>query len=217
MVLAMLDGRKTQTRRLLNPQPGTFLVDGRECEVVALHVDGEAVPRVATGRVLTAQKLRYAVGDRLYVRESGIYYPGVPGGAGELFRHDVPIAADHGVYWSRNNGGPGASYMLPACTRSSALASPLAKVRPSIHMPRWASRLTLIVEDVRVERLQAISKEDAIAEGVTLQHAASSPVIGYQTIWNLLHNNAGDRWDDNPFVVVVSFRVVRGNIDQVPA
>lgn len=102
------------------------------------------------------------------------------------------------------------------------------KARVSIHMPRWASRLTLTVTDVRVERLQDISRDDAIAEGLT--HKAGviepdwwmlpeplhqgrwlSPVAAYRFLWNEI--NGPGAWDANPWVVAVSFDVREGNID----
>lgn len=214
MVRALIDGRKTQTRRLLNPQPETFMVDGKECEVTALLVDGEAVPRVATGRVLTGQRLRYAVGDRLYVREA--------------WSHSADGVFE--ILQARMMGRGGVIYRADDDPRY-----PHAKFWPSIHMPREFSRLTLIVEDVRVERLQAISEADAVAEGATCWvcgsgrvdgtsenecacfHSRSVAIQSYQVLWNSLHDKPRERWDDNPFVVAVSFSVVRGNIDQVPA
>jgi hypothetical protein len=87
---------------------------------------------------------------------------------------------------------------------------------PSIHMPRWASRLTLIVEAVKVERLTDISEADAQAEGV-------EPVLGtpgvpldrhyaaFMQLWDSLHGEGATY--ANPWVVAVTFRVVRANID----
>lgn len=97
--------------------------------------------------------------------------------------------------------------------------------RPSIHMPRWASRLTLAVTDVRVERLNEISRTDAIAEG------CDSPLTGteaptpgpgvwladertsFAILWNGLHGPGA--WGANPWVVAVSFEIRLGNIDEV--
>ncbi|MBX8827596.1 hypothetical protein HBA93_18475, partial [Ochrobactrum sp. SFR4] len=75
MVNALLEGRKTQTRRILREQPEVFAVDeqGTLCDVYPVHTEGEAVPRVALGHngsgVITKQKLAYAKGDKLWVRE----------------------------------------------------------------------------------------------------------------------------------------------------
>ena len=101
-----------------------------------------------------------------------------------------------------------------------------------MHMLRWASRLTLTVTDVRVQRLQNICEDDAIAEGIeargfgsmwgwidyleTNPHMTryySDPRESYRTLWDSLHTDPGTRWADSPWVVAVAFDVARGNID----
>lgn len=81
--------------------------------------------------------------------------------------------------------------------------------RPSIHMPRWASRITLEVTEVRVERLQAISEADARAEGFELgaPPCTDAPIRWYRHLWDQI-NGAG-AWDANPWVWAVSFRVIQ--------
>lgn len=105
--------------------------------------------------------------------------------------------------------------------------------RPSIHMPRWASRITLMVEAVRVEPLQDILESDAIAEGIEplksrrgyydpLQsHGVvragywyASARVAFGDLWNSLHGP--EAWADNPAVVVLTFRPVLANIDSLP-
>ena len=105
---------------------------------------------------------------------------------------------------------------------------------PSIHMPRWASRLTLVVTETKIERLQAISDQDAMAEGAkyfpdirpdpqsrdnrwsmespsSTDHCLSTPYWAFANFWNKLH---GDRaWEVNPEVVAMSLVVHRQNID----
>jgi hypothetical protein len=106
------------------------------------------------------------------------------------------------------------------------------KVRVSIHMPRWASRLTLAVTDIRVQRLQDISTADVLAEGAPLDpnhrdgtqdgsnvymcmgetpHTRQSPRAWYHRLWDSI--NGEGAWDANPWVVAVSFDVLGGNID----
>lgn len=220
MVLAMLDDRKSQTRRLISTTT-TDMAPGQILIFEGPQFGGTAY-RFAP---------RYAVGDRLYVREEWKSTPAYD----DLKPSDM--GGDEPLY-----------YMADGATFNWAEADGdrLGRRRPGMHMPRWASRLTLIVEDVRVERLQAISEADAIAEGVERgvhpitgevdgwkdysiihggphkgkrhPHAIApwkSAVLSYQSLWETLHGR--DSWAANPWVVAVSFSVVRGNIDQVPA
>ena len=88
-------------------------------------------------------------------------------------------------------------------------------------MPRTASRLTLELIDVRVERLQDISEEDAIAEGVEIgrldQVIFGGPpgIANYQLLWESINGHGS--WDANPWVWVLSFRVHNCNIDDFPS
>ncbi|UAK23637.1 hypothetical protein [Sphingomonas nostoxanthinifaciens] len=212
MVRALLDGRKTQTRRILNPQPELFPIDekGTLCTVSAMQVDGDDHHRVALGSekagVLTTQRIRYGIGDRLYVREAWSHT-----GVGVWSIGQARMAA-------HSNGHP--------IYRATDKADAGTKFWPSIHMPREFSRLTLIVEGVKVERLQGISEADAQAEGVAKlswdgeghwfeDDVAGTFRCGFAGIWQHLHGP--DSWDANPFVVALTFRVVHGNIDRIPA
>lgn len=99
---------------------------------------------------------------------------------------------------------------------------------PSIHMPRWASRLTLTITDVRVQRLQDISEEDARGEGCALtdagvwnadptrpQMAGCDARGAFYCLWNSIHGP--DAWDANPWVAAIGFIVHRQNIDAAVA
>jgi hypothetical protein len=172
-------------------------------------------------------------GDRLWVRESGVINklaapedPAKPG----LFRHDVPARPDIGYYWMESTRATGARYNVAGCSRAAVLLSPSAKACPPIHMPHWASRITLEVTGVRVERLQDITEFDAIDEGALdldkdwlLQHfyeyfvelaatppeAASpvgpSPRKRFEKLWDSLNAERGYGWDRSPWVWVVEF------------
>tara|TARA_R110002020_G_scaffold471284_1_gene698258 strand:+ start:42903 stop:43517 length:615 start_codon:yes stop_codon:yes gene_type:complete len=98
--------------------------------------------------------------------------------------------------------------------------------RPSIFMPRWASRITLTVTDVRVERLTSIGEEDARAEGIEPSHAMPSwwrsqtegkscPTAwdAYGDLWNAI--NGEGSWQADPWVIAYTFTVERSNIDQI--
>lgn len=90
---------------------------------------------------------------------------------------------------------------------------------PAIHMPRWASRVALVVEAVRIERLQAISRDDIRAEGLRPVLAGllwrwqppfrglwRDPLRAYTAMWNAAHGTEGERWEDDPETVVLTFR-----------
>ena len=183
MVRALLDGRKTQTRRVLKPPYGTL----------------EYLP-TGTWEPICTKVFR---GDRLYVREA----------------HALVGTVDPQWVLYRADG------YESECARHGfdRPYPPEPRWRPSIHMPRWASRLTLVVTDVRVQRLQEISEADAVAEGVTgrayqardgswIADPKASFAGGFGCLWNSLYGP--DAWDANPWVAAISFDVHRCNIDQ---
>jgi len=199
MVRALLDGRKTQTRRVLNPQP-SGIARAERIAPKSWRIFPEA------DRCTVAFKAPpYAPGDRLYVREAW-----APLDALNHIDCGTQALADRGFYRADESTTPGE----------------ISRWRPSIHMPRWASRITLTVTEVRVQRLQAIRFQDLLAEGIeaTEIHARRKRQCveegidcgsvcrdSFQELWNSLHGP--DAWDANPWVVAVSFTVDRRNID----
>jgi len=190
MVRALLGGRKTQTRRVLKPQPDPGQFFGHITYVEAQNL---LICRSATG-MRQDIRIPYAPGDRLYVREAHAFGPLDPPPV--IYR---ATAEDDG--WEV---GPDARWSSP------------------IHMPRWASRITLTVTEIRVQRLQEISTDDAIAEGIDLPPVPGGTLAlmaqgiakdAYRGLWNSLHGP--DAWDANPWVVAVSFTVRKGNIDAI--
>ncbi len=179
MVRALLEGRKTQTRRMLNPQPGGI----KSARILG---SGWALAPESNRCSVDWTPPRYAPGDRLYVREACHV-----DGRDVNYRADAPVGSEPPGPW-----------------------------RPSIHMPRWASRLTLTVTDVRVQRLQDISAYDVQAEGACElacvppndEDEAEAQAI-FRDLWNSLHGPAA--WDANPWVVALTFTVQHGNIDQI--
>ncbi|EIV5269918.1 hypothetical protein [Klebsiella pneumoniae] len=149
MVRAILDGRKTQTRRIMKEQP---VLNGNFYEVFgsAWSKGMTSIPAVP-GHSLSTRCPFGAVGDRIWVRET--FCP-------------VDDTQYGGEKWVDYRATPRYEASHPAGWDSAPNDAEALKWRPSIHMPRWASRILLEITDVRVERLNAISEEDAIAEGM---------------------------------------------------
>lgn len=147
----------------------------------------------------TGEILRYEFGrpgDRLWVREThALIWPG------EFPPEDMRLCS---VEYRADTG---AKY--PGEWPADAGSNPdCPKWSPSIHMPRWASRLTLEITDVRVERLQDISEADARAEGVQpLQMDNGSYLPSFEGLWDTLNAKRAP-WSSNPWVWVISFKVV---------
>lgn len=225
MIRALLAGRKTQTRRLLK---SVRVFGGHETKSVTLRGDdlGRSLLEAAQFRSLggdcmtwTARAFDYqapvkrthwnvhlpiGIGDHLWVRET---WARLPKTAYALPKIIDPADLDMAAYY-----------------RADFYHSGKPLWRSPIHMPRWASRLTLIVTDVRVQPLLEISDEDAIAEGCpgTLgcnpdfpDEYDPAPAEEYRELWNRLHG--ADAWDKNPWVAAYTFKVHKCNIDQLQA
>ncbi|KPZ11483.1 Uncharacterized protein ALO94_02102 [Pseudomonas syringae pv. spinaceae] len=190
MVRAIQEGRKTVTRREVKVQPrssadiGSF---GRGQPFIRHPDVTKANPECPYGRP----------GDRLWVREAWQADAQVNEVAPRELSHGEPIRypADGA---SRQTG---CSMITPG------------KTRPSIHMPRWVSRLLLEITAVRVERLQDISKEQALAEGVmNCEQDIDPDGNGYEPLelfgglWTMI--NGDGSWQSNPWVWVVEFKRV---------
>ncbi|POV68787.1 morphogenetic protein [Citrobacter freundii complex sp. CFNIH11] len=187
MVRAILDGRKTQTRR---PIKFPFKDRNLGCELSGNELAGELSARNYLNSPFGKQ------GDRIWVRETF---------QGPLFDFDQMDAyckdstpfekAQFCVY--KADGKPAPEFFdaddnLHCCWR------------PSIHMPRWASRITLEITDVRVERLNAITESDAEAEGITYTGFGDLLVDGYRYLWKSIYGD--DSWQANPLVWVIEFK-----------
>jgi uncharacterized protein YhfF len=199
MVRALIEGRKTQTRRIASPVSGA----AKEGDILVSWPAGEFL------REGTLFRPRFQIGDRLWVKETWRTH--------KSWDADKPsdVLACSRVWYEADRDN---------CDQHG-------KVRVSIFMPRWASRLTLTVTDVRVQRLQECSEEDAFAEGISRSSDIEHGVFGmreswrehhcayaaYRHLWNIINDAPGKCWADNPWVVAVSFTVDRRNIDQVPA
>lgn len=212
MVRAILDGRKSQTRRVIKfPKWGEYQTTEADWDVTVLggqlHLTQPLVLNTANGRPSRAMQDKilhcpYGVpGDGLYVREEFAWPQHMDGHA--------PSQVD--AEW-------GAQY--PSHTRYRA-SQPERLVsqgrwRRARHMPRWASRLTRMVTDVRVEYVQDIITEDIIAEGLSTtlrEHDAEVHLLDqFINLWDSINGKRpGRSWADNPLVRRVSFRRIEGD------
>lgn len=197
MVRAILDDRKTMTRRVIKPQP-------------EMEMHGEILPDGTGGYswepVLPPWPKRpYQIGQRIWVRETWCL--------GEI------VGAGIGAWYVAEGKCP----IYREYAESNGIACDKVKWRPSIFMPRWMSRITLEITGVRAERLQDISEEDAKAEGV---EAISIKTLGWRrrelngeppdlsyaaafaTLWDSI-NGKRYPWESNPWVWAVEFRRIK--------
>jgi len=197
MVKAILDGRKTITRRVIKPQPpeDIFELCGPEWyEPTIVDKDGEEIPGNPVYGVYDnwgewGVKCPYKPGDVLWVRETW--------GVSIAMAGNVIYKADY--------------------TNKKAPLAEGEKWRASIHMPKTATRIWLKVTNVRVERLQEITEEDVAAEGVKQLENGMwesdfqfgwfyNPIIAFKRLWNSLNAKKGYGWNVNPWVFVIEFR-----------
>ncbi|MGP7401932.1 hypothetical protein ACTZSP_19050 [Klebsiella pneumoniae] len=235
MVRAILDGRKTQTRRIMKVQPesnqlGLLLItDSTKHSDIGKYHWAESN---ATGNHVRSKLFSSpfgAFGERIWVRETwatlgnedGCYVDwednlckGDERSAARIYRASCEQRpGDYGL-WSI----PDDAYWKPHTKEHKFEGA----WRPSIHMPRWASRILLEITDVRVERLNAISEEDARAEGIIdggcLNCGEPEPcgcanpepdaTDAFAYLWQSIYGQ--DNWNANPWVWVIEFKRVEG-------
>lgn len=203
MARAIRDGRKTQTRRIVKPQPlrnpngfGLEWHGGRALLRAGygggyVHSDMESVERAMLACC------PYGVpGDRLWVRESGWERPAR---TKKMLRQGADTW--HLYYYDADG--------LSDQDRADFKAWGFVR-RRLIHMPRWASRISLEIEAVRVQRLQDISEYDAIAEGVSgwaKDERCETARDGFRVLWESIHGPGA--WGANPWVWAITFRRVQ--------
>lgn len=211
MVKAILDGSKTQTRRVMKRQP--IIRDGR---VVAWR-GREDEPDFGWPLAEWAShaKLRspFRVGQKLWVREtwSPMWSTDCNNCDGDPEFLDENGHCEHFYVEYRADTGHSRPGDWPDPEPNGDYADAPAW-KPSIHMFRWASRITLEVTDVRIERVQDISEEDAKAEGAPKDDdgGIGPPiyVCGFLELWNSINAKRGYGWDMNPWCWVVGFKVI---------
>jgi hypothetical protein len=193
MVRALLDGSKTQTRRIVKPTGAhhIFQFRGTDDARGADEPTGEWAWGSSESVISKHIRCPYGKpGDRLWVRETFLYVG--PGSGSDLpsYREERANPENH---------------KATNCWFRASQPDETLVWTPSIHMPRWASRITLEVTGVRVERLQDISEADAWSEGCPTD--ATWPLDWYRDLWNNLAAPGAD-WDANPWVWVVEFKRV---------
>jgi len=197
MVRAILEGRKTQTRRVVK---GNFehqweSLKSYSCQWISIENSGawglrHKIKENPQADFQTVKCPYGKVGDRLWVRETFAN------------DEDKAVCDINNNFWYRADGET--KFKQAGFTPKTR-----GKWRPSIHMMRWASRITLEITDIRVERLNDISESDAIAEGiigVCEDGLWNDPCDKYADLWESI--NGSGSWDLNPWVWVVEFKKI---------
>lgn len=204
MVRAILDGRKSVTRRVVKPYVQREITNtSGETSTDPVNISDVDIEYLADAWN----------GAGWYVTLSE--YPE----EGSRFLGHCPYGKPGDLLWIRETwmcGEYGRRHQSQGMVHYRADAESLGAWRPSTFMPRWASRITLRITDVRVERLQEITDNDALAEGITgvLDDGIWSynghvlPRDGFADLWDSI-NGKSCPWTDNPFVWVVSFERVK--------
>ncbi|EDC3201756.1 hypothetical protein LHN82_004280 [Salmonella enterica] len=206
MVRAILDGRKTQTRRIMAIQPEHSelglrrVIDSKNGRDNGKYFWSQSDARGLKMRSKVFGCPYGEVGDRIWGRETY---------QGPLFdyEHMESYLEDSSKFYKpefcvyRADGKPAPEFY-------DADDNLHCGWRPSIHMPRWASRITLEITGVRVERLNSITESDAEAEGVTDTGFGDLLVDGYRYLWKSIYGE--ESWVANPWVWVIEFKRVEG-------
>jgi len=207
MVRAILEGRKAQTRRIVKKQPR---VDPETGDWLSTYSDGseQRLPIEWWMELKLGFDCPYGQpGDRLWVRETWAEQKDTYG-----------IGDPHAFFYRADKSMKCADTLDPL--DDFGVSYEILKWKPSIHMPRVACRLLLEITDVRIERLQNISRVDAIAEGVFFSDSKagyvtddngsnfnfSHPEDSFRDLWCSINGGYGhESWDANPWVWVISF------------
>lgn len=214
MVRAILDGRKTQTRRIMKVQPEHSELGLRRVVESKNGIDdGKYFWSQSDATGLKSRSKPFAcpfgtVGDRIWVREAFRVHSRATDVATLVYK-----ASERNSWTEQTHRVPVAVCNKPATPE---------KWTPSLHMPRWASRILLEITDVRVERLNAISEEDARAEGIIdggcLNCGEPEPcgcanpepdaTDAFSYLWQSIYGQ--ENWNANPWVWVIEFKRVKG-------
>ncbi len=183
MVNAILSGNKIQTRRVIKPQP----------KIIISHINVWGYKKgimncpVGSKNFIEDYSPYGQVGDRLWVRETW----------GAIKNYDC-IKPKNLFHLSPEIGYKTDSIDKWCQTGCNGAAG---KWRPSIFMPRWASRINLQITDIKIDRVQSITNEDSYKEGVY-------GAFEFKHLWDRINKKRGYGWDKNPWVWVISFKQI---------
>jgi hypothetical protein len=238
MIRALLEGRKTQTRRIIR-QPREKIIGCSWVPSTGTKVTKANPPWMHATRpmsygteIVALARVPCRVSDRLWVRENwrvGKPHDGIAPAAilPPLLDRGKGITVLYEAGGWRSVGPVGRDE--PVYPDTEPMPDWAGKARPSIHMPRWASRLTLKVTGVKIERLQEISEADARVEGIlwvpghgeiTPSELRGDPGYsnflncreGFSVLWDTINGRRAS-WSSNPWVVAITFEVIKENID----
>ena len=195
MVRAILSGAKTMTRRCITKQPDAT----HNNKYPYWNIGGYRTSKTA----LNPLPCPYgAVGTKLWVRETTTYW-------------EHPESCEDYIVYNADGFKQSISKWEHPHAVYDHCVGRFGKNLPSIFMPRWASRITLEVTDVRVERLQDITEEDAKAEGAEKGREewydgvpCTEYIAGFRDLWQKLNQKRGYGWDTNPWLWVLTFKRV---------
>jgi hypothetical protein len=238
-IRGILDGRKTQTRRPLTPQPEPFErvdpITGNDYSGVwwSCHLPGGEGTMIVleTDHPGRGSEHDHAAslcpivqaGDRAYARETHRAGTEVKNGGGTpviVYRADGAHRHPENADWTDEQETEILEWFAEEFYKQDP-GHPLDYDedefgwRPSIHMPKWATRIWLRIEDVRVERLNEMSRGDAYAEGVApadydhrdITRPEQTPIACFRRRWNETYDEDGLRWRDNPWVWTITFGI----------
>jgi hypothetical protein len=201
MVLAIKQGRKTMTRRVIK-WPTNYDVNHLVVDVLANSSDSRLLKKCPYG----------VTGDRLRVKEAAwMWCERQPNGLTKTGRekwHYVPMRGAPIHYAADHPAKPEVSISSPHTGNQWGWRLKIGRF-----LPLWASRITLEIVNIRLERLREISEADALAEGV-IQEKISNDVVRtayseFKNVWCRI--NGGDSWDGNPWVWVISFKQIENS------
>ncbi len=199
MVLAILDGRKTQTRRPVKIQPkqqrdGFWLWSDKKLAAGYCHTRVEPMTTLMRPLCPLGQP-----GDRLWVRET------CKAEELESGLDGVRYAADGAFLPIEDTKQAAEDWLVMSAYRKKTYQHGKSNTVPSIHMPRWASRILLEITDIRVERIMDITEKDIKAEGVIEQMTCN--LHGqFKSLWNSIYGDSA--WDRNDWAWVIEFKAV---------